>query len=930
MPDFSLLELLSAIAKPLASENQARSNSAAVGGTDAHVLSLVQRALDAFDAGKLPSSAEFPLQRLFDLWTRYADAEESERQHILDSTQRILVLLRAADLRPDSSSFSAPAPQVLERASAHSPGLTHIAAPSPAAAPDEYSDEDDAIVNEEVFEMDAAQRHVEELAVPVPAAPPALETDWEQKPSFRDYMRATQPETAAPQIVAAPPKPKKPRAKPAKAEADESEADVDAELMYLKGVGPYRLKLLAKMNLKTVRDLITHYPARHEDRGNIKPVGALEAGAKESTQVTILYPPQTHAMSGRMAGRTITKVRAGDDTGRIDLQWWNQAWREKQFQVGMKLFVYGKVSEFNGFLQMESPAFEILSESDEAAQNAQSAQAAPGEVGRIVPVYPATEGLLQPHLRRAIADALDKYLPTIPDPLPPQVLEEYNLRPLDWSLRQIHFPDSEESKEEARYRLIFEELFLMQVALAQKKQHVQIAEAGLRHDVSEEKIKGWLASLPFKLTQAQKKAMNEVRRDMKAPRPMNRLLHGDVGSGKTMVAAYALWAAHASGMQGAMLAPTEILAEQHFSTLTRLFKPLGIEVALLEGSLKAKNKRRIQEDLNEGRVSIVVGTHALIQEGIEFKRLSVAIVDEQHRFGVMQRAALQAKGAGGIRPDVLVMTATPIPRTLALTIYGDLDVSILDELPPGRQPIKTKLIKPTQREKAYDFVRVEVSKGRQAYVVCPLVEESEKLAHLKAATALAEGLRENELKDLRVGLVHGQMDVIERDEQMEMFRAGMHDVLVSTTVIEVGVDVPNSTIMIIEDAERFGLSQLHQLRGRVGRGIHKSHCFLLSDPKTDEGKSRLNAMCKTQNGFEIAEYDLQLRGPGEFYGTRQSGLPDFRIADILNDVEIIAEARAAAFDLVSQDPALEWEEHEDLREAVLRFWGEKLPMMQVS
>jgi ATP-dependent DNA helicase RecG len=424
--------------------------------------------------------------------------------------------------------------------------------------------------------------------------------------------------------------------------------------------------------------------------------------------------------------------------------------------------------------------------------------------------------------------------------------------------------------------------------------------------------------------------MNEIRKDLRVPRPMNRLLHGDVGSGKTIVAAYALWTAHMTGHQGALLAPTEILAEQHFSTLTRLFKPMGIEVALLEGSIKAKNKRRIQADLSEGRVSIIVGTHALIQEGIEFNKLGICVIDEQHRFGVMQRAALQKKGIEGLRPDVLVMTATPIPRTMALTIYGDLDVSVLDELPPGRQPIKTVKIKPNQRDRAYKFVLDEIKGGRQAYVVCPLVEESEKLAHLQAATALAERLRHEELKDLRVGLVHGQMNVIERDEQMELFRAGMHDVLVSTTVIEVGVDVPNSTVMLIEDAERFGLSQLHQLRGRVGRGVHKSYCVLMGDPRTDEGKARLGVMTKTQNGFEIAEHDLQLRGPGEFYGTRQSGLPDFRLANIISDVEIIQQAREAAFALVNADPHLQGEEHDALKRALRRFWGEKLSLIQVS
>jgi ATP-dependent DNA helicase RecG len=391
-----------------------------------------------------------------------------------------------------------------------------------------------------------------------------------------------------------------------------------------------------------------------------------------------------------------------------------------------------------------------------------------------------------------------------------------------------------------------------------------------------------------------------------------------------------LWSAYKSGYQGALLAPTEILAEQHFSVLSRLFKTFGVEVGLLEGSLKAKNKRLIQADIAEGRLPIVVGTHAIIQDEIQFHKLGVCVVDEQHRFGVMQRAALMNKGPEDTRPDVLVMTATPIPRTMALTVYGDLDVSVLDQLPPGRQPIKTIKVKPIQRQKAYDYVLAEVKKGRQAFVVCPLVEESEKLAHLTAATALAERLQENELNSVRVGLIHGQMSVIEREEQMELFRMGSHDVLVATTVIEVGVDVPNATIMLIEDADRFGLSQLHQLRGRIGRGEHKSMCILLSDPKTDEARTRINTMTRTQNGFEIAEDDLQLRGPGEFYGTRQSGLPDFRLANIIKDVDMIQLAREAATQLVSGDPHLEAPEYRALKGALARFWGEKVSKVQVS
>jgi ATP-dependent DNA helicase RecG len=691
-----------------------------------------------------------------------------------------------------------------------------------------------------------------------------------------------------------------------------------SELTYLKGLGPKRAALLNKLGVHSIYDLLHYFPARYEDRRRIKTIEELQVGEKEGFAATVLFAPQTRVMGPRRGGRKLTRVRVGDETGRLDLQWWNQPFREKQLQPDMQLFIYGRVGEFNGVLQVDSPEFEIIGEGDGS------------QIGRIVPVYPATEGLLQSALRRAIAQALDKCPEALTEVLSLEVLERFELPSREWSMRQIHFPDDMESQERARYRLVFEELFLLQVALAQKKAAAHVEEVGIRHEIEDEKIKEFLHALPFKLTGAQKRVMREAWRDMKAAHPMNRLLHGDVGSGKTVVAAYALWTAHVSGRQAALLAPTEILAEQHFSTLNHLFRPLGIEVALLEGSLKTKEKHRIQADLNEGRVSIVVGTHALIQEEVVFNNLSVAVVDEQHRFGVMQRAALGNKGPAGLRPDVLVMTATPIPRTMALTIYGDLDVSVLDELPPGRQPIKTVKVKPQQRERAYRFVLDEVKKGRQAYVVCPLVDESEKLAHLTAATALADRLRDQELRGLHVGLVHGQMSAVEREEQMEMFRAGMYDVLVSTTVIEVGVDVPNATVMLIEDAERFGLSQLHQLRGRVGRGLWKSTCVLLGDPRTDEGRARLQVMTKTTDGFEIAEHDLQLRGPGEFYGTRQSGLPDFRLANIISDVDLIQLAREAAMELVQSDMHLEALQHQPLKSAIRRFWGDKIALVQVS
>ncbi len=700
-----------------------------------------------------------------------------------------------------------------------------------------------------------------------------------------------------------------------KREAKEAETvSIDEGVLFLKGIGTGRAKTLAKLGIHTIDDLLHHFPARYEDRRIVKTISQLVPGEKDSFLATVQHEAQTR----EMGHRSITRVRVGDGTGNLDLQWWNQAWRAKQFPVGTQVFAFGKISEYNGFLQVDSPEFEIVSEGDGS------------QVGRIVPVYPLSDGLYQSNMRRAIADALDKYGSELEEMIPPEIREKFDLMDLEPALRAIHAPDDWETKERARFRLVFEELFLLQVALAQKKRRAHFEEAGNRVVVDNDEVKKFIAALPFKLTGAQKRVMNEIRKDLKSPRPTNRLLHGDVGSGKTIVAAYALWSAFKAGYQGALLAPTEILSEQHFYVLDKLLKPLGVEVGLLEGSLKAKNKRQILADLAEGRTHVVVGTHALIQEGVEFHKLGVCVVDEQHRFGVMQRAALAEKGAGGVRPDVLVMTATPIPRTLALTVYGDLDVSVLDELPPGRQPIKTQKIKPASRERAYNYVREEVKKGRQAYVVCPLVEESEKLANLKAATALAEQLREHELSGLRVGLVHGQMDIYERDEQMELFRAGMHDVLVSTTVIEVGVDVPNATIMLIEDADRFGLSQLHQLRGRVGRGQHKSRCILLADPKGDDGKMRINVMCQTQNGFEIAEHDLQLRGPGEFYGTRQSGMPDFRLADLIGDIDVIAQAREAALEVVDADPNLEWPQHEALERGLKRFWGDKLKMLRVS
>ena len=862
-----LRDTIQKLRKPLAIETKLGfDNTSVIGGLDEYMRAECESALLKIDGANLPQTQPF-FQELLEMWIRYTASDLDQRREIVEASKRLLnelqTLATATDVVPSPHMSTHAAPQTSNQEQTES--APHFS--SHAELPGD----------------DTSDRETNGISMSRPIKTPNVAA-----PSNEAQVASGGP-------------------------------SLDTDLTYLKGIGPKRAEALGKLGIRTVYDLLYYFPARYEDRRTVKPIASLEPGQKESVCATVTHPAQTRRMGGRMGGnRNLTRVRVGDGSGTLDLQWWNQPFREKQFQVGMQVFLFGKISEFNGILQMDSPEFEMLDENNAL------------QVGRIVPVYPLAEGLFQTALRRAIGGALERCGDSVEEVLPNQVRQRFELRDLHFSLKQIHFPDDWDLKEAARERLVFEELFLLQVALAQKKMMSRVEATGIRHDVPEDKIKQFLSILPFKLTGAQRRVMNEIRRDLKNPRPMNRLLHGDVGSGKTIVAAYALWTAHATGHQGALLAPTEILAEQHFSVLTRLLKPLGIEVALLEGSLKAAQKRRIQADISEGRTTVIVGTHALIQEGVEFNRLGVCVVDEQHRFGVMQRAALQQKGQGGLRPDVMVMTATPIPRTMALTVYGDLDVSTLDELPPGRQPIKTVAMKPQSRARAYKIVIDEVKKGRQAYVVCPLVEESEKLAQLQAATALAQRLRHEELHDLRVGLLHGQMSVVERDEEMELFRVGMRDVLVSTTVIEVGVDVPNATVMLVEDAERFGLSQLHQLRGRVGRGEHPSTCVLLGNPKTEEGRARISVMTKTQDGFEIAEHDLQLRGPGEFYGTRQSGMPDFRLANIIRDVETIAQAREAAFELVAADPHLEWDEHQALKHALLRFWGDKLSLIQVS
>jgi len=666
------------------------------------------------------------------------------------------------------------------------------------------------------------------------------------------------------------------------------------DVQYVKGVGPARAKILRKLGLYTVADLLFYFPRRYEDRRRFQAILLAREGELLTVQGRVIDISERQPRPNL----TITRVAISDGSGVLFGTWFNRPYLKDRFRLGQTVVFTGKVEKRYGQLYINKPDYEALDDD-------------PLHTGRIVPIYPLTEGLFQRQFRALMKGVVDTYSPLAEETLPEEIRQRQALLPLPEALREIHFPKETESQEAAHRRLAFEELFYLQLGLGLLRRRTR-EEAGIAHAPDGPLVQRFLDGLPFPLTGAQKRVIQEIKRDMESPRPMNRLLQGDVGSGKTVVAAWALVKAAESGFQAALMAPTEILAEQHYLNLRRLLQPLGLPVGLLTGSLtRGERVERLQE-LKSGSLSIIVGTHALIQEGVEFARLSLVITDEQHRFGVNQRARLRAKGQ--TNPDVLVMTATPIPRTLSLTLYGDLDVSVLDELPPGRRPVETYWRKASARKKVYRFLYDQVKGGRQGYVVCPLIEESESL-QAEAATALAQALRA-EYPDLKVGLLHGRMRPEEKDEVMESFRRGELEVLVSTTVIEVGVDVPNATVMIIEGADRFGLAQLHQLRGRVGRGGAKSYCILLGEGLTTEGRRRLEIMETTGNGFTIAEEDLKLRGPGEFFGTRQHGLPDLKVADPIRDLPLLEQARQEALGLLERDPDLSRPEHQALRERV--------------
>jgi ATP-dependent DNA helicase RecG len=692
---------------------------------------------------------------------------------------------------------------------------------------------------------------------------------------------------------------------------------LDSPVQYVKGIGPKRAEVLAKAGIRTVEDLLSHYPRRYLDRSNVVRIKDLTPGE------TVTVVAQVH-QGGVRKGRTSRFVLVvGDNTGFMECVWFQGgAYLADAFQAGDLVAFSGKVSFYRG-PQLVHPEYDKISEEGEAN---------PLHTGGIIPLYPSSEplgraGLDSRGFRRILRPLLDGLASQLRDPLPNDLRERLAFLPLTESVEAIHFPRDWKSLSRARERLKFDELFALQVFLLLQRKGRESEKKGISFGRVGDLTRRFVQALPFELTEAQKRVLHEIREDMRSVHPMNRLLQGDVGSGKTVVAMVAMLIAVENGYQAALMAPTEILAEQHYLNIHGWLEALGVAVALLKGGQRSAHRRQVLQGMASGSIRIVVGTHALVQEEVAFKALGFVVIDEQHRFGVMQRAMLRKKG---LTPDVLVMTATPIPRTLALTLYGDLDVSVMKELPKGRLPVRTVWRGEEKREAIYAFIRDELRKGRQAYVVYPLVEESEKM-DLAAATEGAETLSSTVFNEFKVALLHGRMKAGDKETIMQAFKAGDIQVLASTTVIEVGVDVPNATVMLVEHAERFGLTQLHQLRGRVGRGGDQSTCILLAQRGFgDDALERLKTMEATNDGFEIAEKDLELRGPGELFGTRQHGLLNLKIADLVTDGAILQTARQEAQALVQNDPILADSRNRLVKEMVSKAYGKQAGLIEIG
>lgn len=721
-----------------------------------------------------------------------------------------------------------------------------------------------------------------------------------------------------------PAQPSDPPAKAGASRAIASQEPLSQPVQYLRGVGPRRAGLLAKLSLYTVDDLLWFLPSRYEDRRRLTPLGMLQTGSRQTFcgKVTDF---QTRRTSG---GRSFVSLRVEDSSAPLTCKWFQHrglALKER-FPIGARVVGTGVVTinAYEGQREVIHPDLEVL-ETDETDLI---------HFGRLVPIYRLTAGLTQKSMRSLMHHAVELFAPMVPETLPESVRTAHQLPPLGRSLQEVHFPGAGADLDELNgqrtadhARLAFEEFFLLELGLAIRHREARIARREKHYDRPNHLGEALVKHLPFRLTAAQQRVLEEILADMRRPFPMNRLIQGDVGCGKTIVALLAMLLAVSNGLQAVLMAPTELLAEQHAATLRALLQHVDLEAALLTGAVKGRNRQKLLQRIADGEVSVLVGTHAILYENVQFHGLGMIVVDEQHRFGVMQRAGLRQKG---LQPDVLVMTATPIPRTLAMTLYGDLDLSVLDELPSGRQPVKTVLLTEKSRNRAYEVVRSEVAKGHQAYVVYPLVEESESL-DLGAATAMAERLRQSVFREYEVGLLHGRLAAEEREAIMGAFADGSLDILVSTTVVEVGVDVANATVMVIENAERFGLAQLHQLRGRVGRGKAPATCLLLAGKRLSrEGRHRLEVIQKSTDGFYVAEQDLKIRGPGELLGTKQSGLPELRVGDILQHAVWLERARRAAFTLLEDDPSLRRQEHEVLLRAARARWGRQFQFATVG
>jgi ATP-dependent DNA helicase RecG len=708
-------------------------------------------------------------------------------------------------------------------------------------------------------------------------------------------------------------------------------------IRFAKGVGPKRTLMLQRFGIETVEDALWTLPWRYEDRSVMTPIGQLAPGAQASVCGTIIRSEAKRARSRRLA---ILDIVVEDATGRLQAVFFNQPFLEKLFTVGTSVMLTGRmVAGAQGWvaMRMEVAQYEVVGAEAEA----------PLHVGRIVPVYHETKGWTSRQMRALIKGLLDVYAAEAREVLPVPLRARYRLLPIQQAIQDVHFPQPgtdggqlDRGLTPAHRRLAFEELFVLQLALASRQRVTKEEVKQVSFDPNTPLLGKLDRALPYELTDAQKRVVREILSDMTSRKPMNRLVQGDVGSGKTVVAVQAMVLACGSGYQATLMAPTEILAEQHYRTMKGLLEPLGLAVVLVSGGGRAAARNAVRAQVASGAAQVVIGTHAIIQQGVTFAKLGLAVIDEQHRFGVLQRKTLMEKG---YKPDVLVLTATPIPRTLAMTVYGDLDVSVIDQMPPGRKPVRTFLLSDSQRGRAYQILRDELRSGRQGYVVYPLVEESEK-TDLQAAIQGAAQLQTEALVDFRVGLVHGRMKSEEKEQVMASYKKGEIQVLVSTTVVEVGVDVPNATVMMIEHAERFGMAQLHQLRGRVGRSSQQSYCLLMASggvmsrsakPKAaGEGPSaareRLDALVRSTDGFVIAEEDLRIRGPGEFFGFRQWGIPEFRAANLVRDTDLLQQARQEAFALLKQDPQLKAPVHQGLREAMLRKWEKKLELGSVS